>query len=142
MALNPCGKCGEMVDEAKAFCPGCGHSFVDEKQRTTVSDFDQSKRTVQLGETMFNQMLSEMGLNISKTPDRTEKSAEVVTPLAPAAPASAPKREAKPQSSPTPASDEQPKPSMIKIAVIGIAIIAFAMIVMLATVAALIFYYR
>jgi len=138
MAVNPCGKCGEMVDEAKAFCPGCGHSFVDEKQRTTVSDFDQSKHTVQLGETMFNQMLSEMGLNISKAPDRTEKSAEVVTPLAPAAQASAPKREAKP----LPAADIERRSRMIKIAVIVFAVIAFAVIIMLATVAALIFYYR
>jgi RNA polymerase subunit RPABC4/transcription elongation factor Spt4 len=83
MAEIQCGKCGEMVDEAKAFCPGCGHSFVDEKQRTSVSDYDQSKRTVQLGATMFNQMLSDMGLDISKQPDREEKRTELVTPLVP-----------------------------------------------------------
>src|SRR6478752_6644641 len=83
MAEKQCGKCGEMVDEAKAFCPGCGHSVVDEKQRETVSDFDQSKRTVQLGETMFNQMLSEMGLNISRPPHTDDKKTEVVVPLAP-----------------------------------------------------------
>ena len=140
MAEKPCGKCGEMVDEAKAFCPGCGHSSVDEKQRTTVSEFDQSNRTVQLGETMFNQMLSEMGLNISKAPDRNEKSGEVVKPLAPAAPATAPQREAQPQ--PSPAPDNTSRSRMIKIAVVVFVAVAFAIIVMLATVAGLIFYYR
>jgi hypothetical protein len=138
MAEKQCGKCGEMVDEAKAFCPGCGHSFVDEKQRTTVSDFDQSKRTVQLGETMFNQMLSEMGLSISKHPEREEKNTEVVTPLAPSISATAPKREAQP----LPPKSDKRSSRIIKIALIVFAAVAFAILVMLATVAALFFYYR
>ena len=136
MAEKPCPKCGELADEAKAFCPGCGNAFVDEKKRTTVSEFDQSKRTVQLGATMFNEMLSEMGLSISKAPDREEKKTEVVTPLTPVAP-SPPKREP-----PPPAPDTNRTSRMIKIAIIAFAFIALAILVMLATVAALIYYYR
>lgn len=138
MAEKDCGKCGEIVDEAKAFCPGCGHSFVDEKKRTTVSDFDQSKKTVQLGETMFNQMLSEMGLSIPKHPEREQKNTAVVTPLAPATPVRTPERDS--QTSPAPA-NKRPS-TIIVIAVIVAAAIAFGIVVVLATVAALILYYR
>jgi hypothetical protein len=138
MAENQCGKCGEMVDEAKAFCPGCGNSVVDEKKRSTVSDFDASNQTVQLGETMFNQMLSEMGLSISKHPEGEQKKAEVVTPLATAAPPPVPKREAKP----VPAPENKGTSRTIKIALIVVGVLAFAALVMLATVAALFFYYR
>ena len=84
MGQKQCGKCGEMVDEAKAFCPGCGHAFVDEKKRTSVTDFDRSNPTVNLGSTMFNQMLSDMGLNISKEPGKPQPQkgrVEVVTPV-------------------------------------------------------------
>jgi hypothetical protein len=70
MALKQCEQCSEMVDEAKAFCPGCGNAFVSEKPRAEVSEFDQMGHTVQLGQTMYNQMLTDMGLNISKTPER------------------------------------------------------------------------
>lgn len=68
------------MDEAKAFCPGCGHAFVDEKKRTSVSDFDRSNPTVQLDNSMFNQMLSDMGLNISKEPTRETPRVEVIAP--------------------------------------------------------------
>ena len=137
MAEKQCGKCGEMVDEAKAFCPGCGHSFVDEKQRETVSDFDQSKRTVQLGETMFNQMLSEMGLNISKPPNKDDKRTEVVAPLAPSGEPSIERKE-----KPVPAPPPKPKTKTIWIVVIVLAALVFAMFVMLITLAGLFFYYR
>ena len=137
MAEKQCGKCGEMVDEAKAFCPGCGHSFVDEKQRETVSDFDQSKRTVQLGETMFNQMLSEMGLNISKPPNTDDKRTEVVAPLAPSGGPSIERKE-----KPVPAPPPKPKTKTIWIVVIVLAALVFAMFVMLITLAGLFFYYR
>lgn len=59
-----------MVNEAKAFCPGCGHAFVEEEKRQSASSFDKMDNTVQLGNTMYNQMLSDMGLNISKSPDK------------------------------------------------------------------------
>ena len=74
-----CDTCGEMVEEAKAFCPGCGNAFVEEKTRGSISEFDLSNRTVQLGQTMYNQMLSDMGLSISKAPNRE---AAYVEPLA------------------------------------------------------------
>ena len=88
MGEKQCGKCGEMVDAAKAFCPGCGNSFVEEKERTSVSDFDLSDKTVRLGDTMYNQMLSDMGLSISKQPERDEnKRVEAIAPAAPTPPA-------------------------------------------------------
>lgn len=101
MALRQCEKCGDSVDEAKAFCPGCGHAFVEEQKRSQASNFDAMDSTVQLGQTMYNQMLSDMGLNISKSPDAPEKRIEVITPVAPVA-VEAPK-------SPQPALPKEPK---------------------------------
>ena len=75
MGLRQCDKCSEMVDEAKAFCPSCGHAFVEEQKRTEPTVFEGMDGTMQLGNTMYNQMLSDMGLNISAAPD---KPAEVV----------------------------------------------------------------
>lgn len=68
-----------MVDEAKAFCPACGHAFVEEQKRSEPSVFESMEGTMQLGNTMYNQMLSDMGLNISAAPD---KPAEAVQPAA------------------------------------------------------------
>ncbi len=82
MADKLCDKCGETVDEAKAFCPGCGNAFVDEERRQDVSEFDRLDSTVQLGKTMYGQMLSDMGLNISKAPNADEKRVEVIAPIA------------------------------------------------------------
>jgi hypothetical protein len=85
MALRPCGKCGEQVDEAKAFCPACGNAMVEERQRATKSDFEKMDSTVQLGQTMYNQMLSDMGLNISAAPNA--KKSVTLEPAAAAKPA-------------------------------------------------------
>ena len=82
MSLSECDKCGEMVDEAKAFCPGCGRAFVDENIRKKSSEFNMLDGTMQLGNTMYNQMLSDMGLNISAAPDKPD--AEVAQSAAPA----------------------------------------------------------
>ena len=101
MALKKCEKCGEMVPEAKAFCPACGYAFVDEERRREKSKFDKMESTVQLGQTMFGNMLSDLGLNIAKTPATPEKRVEVI---APAAEAAKPSETAKP-------SAESPKPS-------------------------------
>lgn len=76
MGLRQCEKCEDMVDEAKAFCPACGHAFVEEQKRTEPSVFESMEGTMQFGNTMYNQMLSDMGLNISAAPD---KPPEVVT---------------------------------------------------------------
>ena len=80
MGLRQCSKCNEMVDEAKAFCPGCGHAFVDEEQRREASEFDRSDKTVQFSETMFGSMLSDMGLDISKAPNPDGKNVETISP--------------------------------------------------------------
>jgi t-SNARE complex subunit (syntaxin) len=126
-----------MVDEAKAFCPGCGHSFVDEKQRETYRTSISRNRTVQLGETMFNQMLSEMGLSISRQPNRDENRENVVEPLAPAS--TAPSVERKEQTLPAP---EAKRKKILWIVAIVLAAVVFAIVVMLATVAGLVFFYR
>lgn len=81
MAQKQCGNCQEMVDEAKAFCPGCGNAFVEEERRE-ASDFEKMDNTVQLGQTMYNQMLSDMGLNISKSAPPREKRIEIIEPVA------------------------------------------------------------
>ncbi len=92
MGMKQCDKCSEMVDEAKAFCPACGNAFVEEERRSVTTNFEEMDMTVQLGNTMYNQMLSDMGLNVSKAPDVQEKVVEVAAaaPAAPAAPRPAP----------------------------------------------------
>lgn len=94
MGLKKCDKCSEMVDEAKAFCPACGNAFVEEQQRSVSTNFEEMDMTVQLGQTMYNQMLSDMGLNVSKAPDVQEKVVEVaaVAPAAPPQPVAPPAR--------------------------------------------------
>ena len=69
-----------MVDEAKAFCPGCGHAFVEEEKRSQTS-FEKLDHTVEFGKTMYNQMLSDMGLNISKPTNPSQKSIKVITSI-------------------------------------------------------------
>lgn len=89
METRQCENCGETVDAAKAFCPGCGNAFVEEKAREKASEFESHDSTVQMGQTMYNQMLSDMGLNISKAapkPAAEPKKSEVVVPLTSAAP--------------------------------------------------------
>jgi len=77
-----CENCGEIVDAAKAFCPACGDSLVTEEIRESESEFDASVRTVQFGSAVYNQLLSEMGLNISEPPNKPAQNPE---PLAQAA---------------------------------------------------------
>lgn len=82
MALRQCDKCSEMVDEAKAFCPECGNALVEEKQREEESAYESMEGTMQFGQTMYNQMLSDMGLNISAAPNKPdEPAAEPVAPI-------------------------------------------------------------
>ena len=80
MPLKQCDKCSEMVDEAKAFCPGCGNAFVEEEKPKTTA-FQKLDNTVQFGQTMYNQMLEDMGLNISDAPNLLEKRVEVIAPI-------------------------------------------------------------
>ena len=81
MGLRQCDKCSEMVDEAKAFCPGCGNAFVEEEKRREASKFEKLDPTIQFGQTMYNQMLEDMGLNISGAPNPIEKRIEVLIPV-------------------------------------------------------------
>lgn len=78
MGSKQCGKCGEDVHEAKAFCPGCGNAFVEEEERKTLSGFELSNDTVKLGDTLYNQLLSDMGLSISKSPNKPETTVEPI----------------------------------------------------------------
>jgi hypothetical protein len=68
MGVKQCAECGENVDEAKAFCPSCGHAFVEEEKRAEPSNFEKLDGTMQFGQTMYNQMLSDMGLNLKASP--------------------------------------------------------------------------
>jgi hypothetical protein len=81
MGLKKCEHCDEMVDEAKAFCPGCGGAFVAEEQRQERSSFERLDKTVQLGNTMYDLMLSDMGLDTKAAP-KPEKRIEIITPIA------------------------------------------------------------
>jgi len=72
-----------MVDEAKAFCLSCGNAFVDEEERRDASKFDKVEHTVQFGQTMYNQMLEDMGLDISGLSKSAEKRVEVIAPVVP-----------------------------------------------------------
>lgn len=86
MSERQCDKCGEMVSVTKAFCPACGHALVEEETRADTSEFQGLDGTMQLGQTMYNQMLSEMGLNISATPEQmTEAVKPAVSEIPPAA---------------------------------------------------------
>ena len=69
-----------MVDEAKAFCPGCGNAFVME-EKAKASAFQNLETTTQFGQTMYNQMLEDMGLNIADVPNSFEKRVEVIKPI-------------------------------------------------------------
>lgn len=130
MGLRKCDKCDEMVDEAKAFCPACGNAFVEEESRSAPSSFEAADSTVQLGQTMYNQMLSDMGLNISKTAEPVEKRVEVIAPvvIAPAAAA------------PPPAEKKIEKPRSnrnLMWIVLGAAVVVVAFVIILAAAAAL-----
>ena len=92
MGLKQCIACSEMVDEAKAYCPGCGNAFVEEKKREEASEYEQADSTIQFGKTMFGEMLSDMGLNLAKPPGQADKRIEVLAPAA--APATPPQNPA------------------------------------------------
>lgn len=127
MGEKQCGKCGEIVDEVKAFCPGCGNAFVDEKERTTKTDFDLSANTIRLGDSMYNKMLSDMGLSISKQPNREPGVESVQAITENAAAASAEKNPVQPPPQ---------KSSILKWVVIGVAaLLVLALLVVLAAVA-------
>ena len=131
MGEKQCGKCGEMVDDAKAFCPACGNTFVEERERTTKTDFDLSAHTVRLGDSMYNRMLADMGLSISKEPNR--EGANVASPVPAASEAPVPPSGVVPSSA--------QKPPILKWVLIGIAalFVFLALLVVLAAVAIILY---
>jgi len=85
MSTEQCQNCSEIVDAGKAFCPSCGNCFVAEETREKASEFEASAGTVQYSGSMFNQLLSDMDLNISEVPNKPEKtSGQTLSPAAPA----------------------------------------------------------
>lgn len=120
-----------MVDEAKAFCPACGNAFVEEEQRSAPSSFEAMDSTVQLGQTMYNQMLSDMGLNVGKAPSAPEKRVEVIVPAA-----AAPSPVVKPAAPPPPAS------SGLKWIILGGVVIVIAAMAVVAAAVAIYFLAR
>lgn len=74
MSLKQCVKCGQMVEEEKAFCPYCSHSFEPERERN-ASEFEMTSDTDSFTQSFFNRVLSEMDLNISEAPDAPARSA-------------------------------------------------------------------
>ena len=125
-----------MVDEAKAFCPACGNAFVTEEKRETKSNYESLDSTVQFGQTMYNQMLSDMGLNISKgAPAPQQKRVETIMPIA-AAP-KPPEQIAKASSS---AAAEVPQTKSYLVWIIaGVVLLLAGFVVLIAL--ALIFYF-
>ena len=69
MGLKKCEKCGEMADEAKAFCPGCGNPFIAEEVRQGSSEFDKYAGTVNITKSVYGMMLTEMELDTSRKPE-------------------------------------------------------------------------
>jgi hypothetical protein len=67
MALKTCEKCGESVDEAKAFCPACGNAFVSEEKRESTSEFDRYAGTVNVSQSVYKMMLSDFDMQTSKS---------------------------------------------------------------------------
>ncbi|MGE3465297.1 MAG: hypothetical protein AB7J13_00045 [Pyrinomonadaceae bacterium] len=134
MGVKQCEKCCEMVDEAKAFCPACGNAFVEEEHRSIPTNFEEMDSTVQLGQTMYNQMLSDMGLNISKSPEPVEKSVEIIRPE-PAAPAPTAPR-------PAPAPPKPALPSWVKWVVLAAGIVLIFALAIIAIAIAIFWFSR
>ena len=138
MADKTCPQCSETVDVAKAFCPACGNAFVDEEKRTDSSAYEKMDNTVQLGQTMYNNMLSDMGLNLKKEP---EKRVEVLKPVA-VQPAQTLQPVAGTQPSPTPAQAETAeKKSNNKILVVTIIVGVVLVLIFAVAVIAVALYY-
>jgi uncharacterized Zn finger protein (UPF0148 family) len=134
MPQRACEECGEMVDDAKAFCPSCGHAFVEEERRAQPSEFERMEGTQQFGKTMYNQMLSDMGLNLKADPSQKSPPKVQVIQAVPATrtiePAAAPASNAPQPSAPAKGTN--------KLLIFGI-IAAFLILGLLVAVAAAVF---
>ncbi len=134
MGVKQCAECGENVDEAKAFCPSCGHAFVEEEKRAEPSNFEKLDGTMQFGQTMYNQMLSDMGLNLKASPppkaavQSLKPVVETIKPIA----ASPPPVEPQVRTEPIPPTQEDPK-SRRKLIIISL-IAAFVLLLLMVAV--------
>lgn len=83
MNSKQCEKCGETAELAMAFCQGCGDPFVQEETRRKLSEFEASAGTVQFGQSLYNELLSDMGLNISEAPNKQLNDPPHIPPVEP-----------------------------------------------------------
>ena len=130
MTQRACEVCGEMADQAKAFCPSCGHAFVAEQKREQPSEFEQMDGTQQFGKTMYNQMLSDMGLNLKAPRDKPR--VQVIQAL----PVAEPKREV-PAPAPPPiaaTTDEKRSNKLLIFTIIAAVLILGFLVVLVAAV--------
>ena len=122
-----------MVDGARAFCPGCGHALVEEKKRKITSGFESVDHTVQMGNTMYNQMLSDMGLNISKQPKKT---------VATVAPAAAPTQPAvRPAENAQQVKTTSRTPNYLMWIIIGAAVVLFLALIVVFVAALMVYWF-
>lgn len=77
MSLKNCEKCGEDVDDAKAFCPECGNPFVYEEKRQEATEFDKYAGTVALSNSDFYKLLGKLGLDTSRSPEEEKQKSPV-----------------------------------------------------------------
>lgn len=131
MAMKKCEKCGETVDEAKAFCPACGNALVEEQTRETASNFESMDNTVQFGQTMYNQMLADMGLDISK-PKGTKAKVETIQPVAEIAPLPAPAPTPVKAGTVRPAVNKNRNKWLIAASILFVLIIGFVIVILIA----------
>ncbi|MFN6963466.1 MAG: hypothetical protein ACK4S4_06845 [Pyrinomonadaceae bacterium] len=144
MEQRQCAQCGGSVDAAKAFCPECGAAMIAEESRQDASDYDASPRTVQFGQTMFNQVLSDMGLTDAgaRTDDKTPTTGQApprpssVTTLKPVASSSADEAPPRPPSA-APSAERGPgKPGLSTKWIVVLVASAVALLLAVAALAA------
>lgn len=128
MPQHACEECGEMVDEGKAFCPSCGHAFVEEQRREKPSEFQSMDGTQQFGKTMYNQMLSDMGLNLKAVP---KPRTQVIQAAVPAAVTPAPVKEVPAAPPPAVAEEKRSNKFLIFGIIAAFLILGFLLIVAL-----------
>ncbi len=73
MGLKKCEKCGEAVEEAKAFCPECGNPFVEEEKREGSSEFDNYAGTINFSKSVYKMMLSDIEYDTSGSTETENK---------------------------------------------------------------------
>ena len=143
MGVKQCAECSETVDEAKAFCPSCGHAFVDEQTRSEPSKFEKMDSTMQFGQTMYNQMLSDMGLNL-KAPKKpaVQTLKPVVETLKPVASTPASAAPAAPVAKQDAQSASQADPNRRRLIIIGLVAALLLLLLVVAVLVGLAVWWR